>query len=43
MECAEPQFGVQLAAEVSSENQAASHFEFRVSEVLDANTSSDTE
>ena len=42
-ECAELELGVQLAAEVSSENQAAGHFELRVSELLDANPSSGAE
>ena len=43
MELAELQFSVQMAAELSSENQAASHLEFCVSKVLNANANSDTE
>jgi hypothetical protein len=42
-ERAELELGVQVTAELSSENHAASHFELRVSEVLDANPSSDAE
>jgi hypothetical protein len=41
-ECVELEFGVQEAAEVSSESHAARHSELGVSEVLDANPSSGT-
>jgi hypothetical protein len=42
-EGAELEFSIQVTAEVSRENHAASHFELRVSQVLDANPSSDAE
>ena len=42
-ERAELELGVQLAAEVSSENQAAGHSELGVFEVMDANPSSSAE
>lgn len=42
-ERAEPEFGVQEAAEVPSENNSAGHFELRISEAVNSNPSCSAE